>query len=454
MPVRQSVVWGLALALLASSAVAQQGGWQTTTTTASGNILDGSDISVEKPKLEDLMNFRACVKQKFGVCITTKCGKKPFVGLKATYYEPAAIVETTCSHGRSIIMEGGGIVGSGIGKVLFGAVGKAADSQYCQKSGNTKTQGQQTQSFYNTHVWGITPLARLWAAKDNGSETVKAIYTLMCSPGRLAGKGGIAGFVNRAKALASTSSIPQMATGGVAAQLPWGLSPAYISDIDIPAWRAGGILDKGVGGVLGGITAAPGGGALGSIACQLRAAGQDAAGILGNLGVGNVMPDLSNGFLDEVCVGSWGMLNPMSGYTSHSLPPVAAALTGYRGYKKALGLQIPQFQGPGSVLANTKGTQQFNLDYPFINADPFNKLSGSGHKGSKCYNVGTALPNWYHRGETFITNPVSVLADLLNPSKYIPGKEMGTENGDQVLTMWKKTSCCIDLRCWGVKTYY
>lgn len=417
-------------------------------------MVKGSDIEIQKPKLEDFMNFRDCVKRTASVCIATKCAKKPLPGLKVTYYEPAAIIETTCEHGRSTIIDAGGVVGSGIGKALFGAIGKTADQQYCQQSGNTKTQGHQTQSYYNAHVWGVTPLARLWAAKDNDSEMEEAIWTLACMPGRLAGKGGIGSFVNRAKAMASTSAIPQMAVGGAAAQLPWGLSPAYISDIDIPAWRTGGVLDKAQGAVTGSLLGASGGGMLGTVACQLRALGADADTVLSNTGAGNVFPDLSNELLDEVCVGSWGMLNPFQGFTSHKLPPVASALVGYRAYKKALGLQIPQFQGPGSILENTRGIQQFNLDYPFINADPFSTNTGGKFKGSKCYNVGTALPNWYHRGESFITDPFLMLKDLMNPQNYVPGKKMKAENGDQILTVWKKTSCCIDLRCWGVKTYY
>jgi hypothetical protein len=139
------------------------------------------------------------------------------------------------------------------------------------------------------------------------------------------------------------------------------------------------------------------------------------------------------------CIGTWGGTEPTTGWSQHKVRPMAGALIGYRGHREALKL--------GTVQPNTKGTQQFNLDYP-----PLYRQGGTGgHRGSGCYDVGTANDSWMSPGEGGMFDPISgaVNAAGLNIN---PSLNAQLDEGYFVFTYWKRTACCI-LPC-KVKKYY
>ena len=147
------------------------------------------------------------------------------------------------------------------------------------------------------------------------------------------------------------------------------------------------------------------------------------------------------------CIGSWGMDTEV-GWAYNSHKPVAGALVGARGHGVALKL--------GTVQANLRGTQQFNLDYPpLYNESPYAQGIGFGasagkHKGSGCYDVGTTHTGWYNIAERGA--PAEIFAKI-NPLQYLPdpgGALKGNKNleadmdaGQYSSTYWKRTSCTV-----------
>ncbi|MCP5405675.1 MAG: hypothetical protein H6922_05595 [Pseudomonadaceae bacterium] len=437
-------LWACLLSLgvpLAPLAQTSNGGWQTTVTNSSGQTLSlDNDYQVVTLQMKDLMNFNDCV--KFETPKVKPFGKKCGPQITFKYSEPAAITEVTCRQGDSMVANSG--MANMVAKSLMGTV-KKEDKQTCQAAGKMKTVGLQTQWFFNAHVFGVSPLARLEAADPD--EMLNATLSLICQLGVKKGrKQSLSSYLNAVRS-AGASMASSAATATAGSYVPWGLNPAFISELPVVSteWTtgtAGSAVAAGVTGSLLGVT-----GPLGAFACKANALGQDANTLLGKAGVGAIIPNFSSKVMDEVCVGTWGMIDPMVGYDSNEVRPVAAALVGYRGYKRALaGATLGSMVGVGGmaqVLENTKGIQQFNVDYPFINAQPGALNAAQSHKGSGCYNVGTALPMWYTRGEMLIPDPGLFFADLVDPKNYNPLEKKQTENGDFVFTYWKKTSCSI-----------
>lgn len=151
-------------------------------------------------------------------------------------------------------------------------------------------------------------------------------------------------------------------------------------------------------------------------------------------------------FNAQFCVGTWGMKHPSTGYDKQEYQPVAAALVGYRGYDRAISLNR------GSLKPNTKGTQQFNLDYPyddsaFGQALGVSKAGGGKHKGSGCYDVGTPHPGWYTSNLVSMLSPEKAIKDIVPD----PTAVANVSKGYYSFTYWKKTSCCVGVCSGGLK---
>lgn len=199
------------------------------------------------------------------------------------------------------------------------------------------------------------------------------------------------------------------AIGYVSSYVPWGLYAAYLSEWDSPSWR------QGSGGIMSGIRQMIG--AVGHPICALGAYAAEIADI-------SFIQTTAQDFLG--CVGTWGTLEPKTGFVYNKDRAVAAAMAGYRGHNIAVSLR--------SIKPNTKDIQQFNLDFP--------------HR-TGCYNIGTPDPTWTSE---LSLNPVSSITGAVGIAKQ--GAEATTVKDEgYVFTYWKKTACCI-LPCLKVKQLY
>lgn len=449
----------LALVLaLPGMAAAQDAGWMTTVTKEAG--IGASDFAIT-----DLMNFKNCAKFEWKpVGKIGRCGGSPAPVVRFTYQEPVAVVEVTCKAGESTVAGKQSLMGGAVGKILSAAVETAVGQQKCQEHKSQTNGGFPSQWYFETHVFGVTWQSKLQASLKDASKFRLAALTSICNLPAEWQKPSVKnvvqmfnGLTNAAHAAVSGGAAAQMTMGGVTSMLPWGLPPSFLSEAARPTWQ-GDELNPATALNTAAFNA---GGGMGSILCSANALGQDAGSALESVGIPTAdIPNLMGGFDTSVCVGSWGTANPQVGFNYNKIRPVAAALVGYRGYKYALGLAALRPEGFQGVRANTHGTQQFNLDYPFINdTNPFaDHLVGGlgakgGHRGSGCYNIGTVAPNWYTQGESLVTDPLQFAAKMLDPAQ-LTGAKVNASNGDYVFTYWKNTSCDVNMPCLTVKKYH
>jgi hypothetical protein len=277
-----------------------------------------------------------------------------------------------------------------------------------------------------------------------------------------AATGGAAGTVKEGMAMLDTLGCSPMTVAMVKLSNKWpaGLLPLFVSDVTRPCWTVGNpaSLANPINAIKTSANVTSGA-ALSSL-CTLNSMGS-------SLGLGNVQTVLSDatvGLADPGCLGNWGQKKPESGYASNMIRPLSAALVGWRAYDLASKTE----NNKNKNLRNRKGKVMFNMDYPFINGNdvavPVAKelftamgavIGGKrhGHKGSGCYEPGSANPSWFTQGETMIANPLTVAqnmtADFL---AEINKSAIKSNNGDYVFTYWKNTRCCIP---WGCvrKTY-
>ncbi len=165
----------------------------------------------------------------------------------------------------------------------------------------------------------------------------------------------------------------------------------------------------------------------------------------------------------------WGPVNPQTGHVFDKNKTRGAALIMVRAKQRAEKLN--------NIPRNSKGLQQFNLDYPHLYKEALalkNKELGKNgalintggktstvvgafggkHKGSGCYDIGTSKGNWYTPGEENPINPFSRITSLLDREGRLPAPNFESEvdNGYYVFTTWKKTACCL-VPC-GIKPLY
>jgi|GEM_PF-2457586 len=220
---------------------------------------------------------------------------------------------------------------------------------------------------------------------------------------------GLTESINSITALTRPGGVRQLGNNLVGQALPFGLYPAFISEAtnwsEPPKFDLVGQIKQAIGS-LAQATLAP-------FLCLAPAHAAD-YGILNTTAL-KTLNKLGN------CIGTWGAEYPSTGWAFHKARPVSAALVGYRGHNEAVKF--------GAIQKNTKGAQQFNMDYPFTK-------DGGKHKGSGCYNVGTGKP-FYTESENLFALP--------KPSdfKQNVNKTLDVQDGKHVFTTWKKTSCCI-----------
>lgn len=218
-----------------------------------------------------------------------------------------------------------------------------------------------------------------------------------------AGFGGLTSNLNSVSAFTRKGGVQQAANNMIGKKLPFGLYPAFVSEAtewsQPPRFDIMGQIKLAVGSV----TQA----AMAPFMCLAPAHAAD-YGIIDTSAL-TKMNGLAN------CIGTWGAEHPSTGWSYHKDPMKAKLLAGMRGHTEALKFR--------AIQANTKGAQNFNQDYPFLE-------DGGSHRGSGCYNVGTGQ----NIGDGDLLNP-----DFGNANAGV----MEIQDGKTISTMWKNTSCCI-----------
>ena len=237
--------------------------------------------------------------------------------------------------------------------------------------------------------------------------------------------GGISDWIGRMRgkadqidALMRDGGLKNAMAGLVGSHLPYGLWPAYLSEIDSKSWyKADEGLMSMVNQMIGMFKATIG--ATGAAVLDgAQAIGLDAGGL----------EQQFNGLLG--LVGTWGTLEPKTGWCFGHNPYVCSALAGYRGHHIAATL--------GSLETDTsgKGMQQFNMDFP-----PKNGVVDGDYRPTKCYDTGDIRFNFEGFGgaEGLIQTAKGGL------SAFGEGGPETTLRKDEgyVYTYWKRTSCCI-----------
>lgn len=240
-----------------------------------------------------------------------------------------------------------------------------------------------------------------------------------------AGLQQVDSMLGTADALMQQGGLQQLGTNMVGKYAPLGLIPVFQSENTM--WSQPPVsIQSAIGGAVNSIAA-------NSPLYLLCTAPQMAS----DFGAGTD----SLGFTKKYCMGTWGLMQPQTGWAHNELRPVAAALIGARGHDKAVDLK--------GVQPNTKGTQQFNLDYPLLyTASPFAKDAGFSltprggkHKGSGCYDVGTSKQGWFNGQEKEAYDPSAYIPNL--KSVMNPNLQADIQKGYYVFTYWKRTSCCV-----------
>jgi hypothetical protein len=402
-------------------------------------------------KIENLMNFGRCVKPKVKACALPGrvCPKAPYVSpaLQFDYQEPVAVVEVTCVAGKSDIARMQKIEGLMM-RLVDEMVGPLAQ-QRCEEA---KAQTDKATYYFEARVWGVSPFAKALAGKSTPWD---AAVTFACDPPGSVYRGkdttaALQALKNQLIVVSHPSNAPQAAIAGVTAHLPWGLIPSLWTEFlrGPTGWSA---LPSPDG--LGDPVAMVGGLPL-TLACAAHALGKDVGTLAGLAGidVAKFESEMAANWSSLAgCVGMWGLESPYTGHVPVGFRPIAMGLAMYRAYKLASASASVLPGGLSSVKANSKGTQMFNLDYPFLHPP-----SKGDKRGSGCYDVGTALPAWYSRGEMGAEGLASFV-DALTPKSVSELFDGNNSRGDFIFTLWKRTSCCVPVLCWEkpyIKQYY
>lgn len=218
-------------------------------------------------------------------------------------------------------------------------------------------------------------------------------------------------------------AIRQAALGIASSYDPTGLWPSFISEQSPNSWR-GKEVDK---------------------VSQLKAM----IGVVGHLGCSLAVLANNIGFNDSGsllvasedwigCVGTWGPLEPQTGFVYHRDSLIARALAGYRGYKLAVSFKTIPDHDPKASGSPMK----INMDFP--------------HQ-TKCFVPGTQDITWENEKGL---NPLQVVPDLISNVKNmkLPFDADGNRTADAkaqqvkdegaVFTYWKKTKCCLYVVKW------
>lgn len=236
-------------------------------------------------------------------------------------------------------------------------------------------------------------------------------------------------------------ALRQAAIGMASSYDPTGLWPSFMSEKSAPSWR-GKKVDR-IAQLKGMI------GIVGHLGCSLASIGTDIG--KGFMKDGTILK-ASEDWIG--CVGSWGPLEPQTGFVYHRDSMIARALAGYRGYRLAVSLRSLLDHEPKKAGAPMK----INMDFP--------------HK-TKCFIPGTADLRWESKNGL---NPLEAVPNLINSVKNIKvpfdengnrtadAKAMQIEDEGSVFTYWKKSKCCLYVvkwyrsyipdACFKVKRYY
>lgn len=232
--------------------------------------------------------------------------------------------------------------------------------------------------------------------------------------------------INKMQDIFRSGSIPNILGAAAGSIIPVGLLPSYISEFDRPAWNKG---TANMISVFESMVAST----------PWLCAGAKAAAVMG-------APALDENMKKSFCIGIWGPVYPKVGAVPMDDPHTAAGITNFR----AFSLAAAWGTFPIPYDAKKSGPVKFNVDHPYK---------------SKCYQVGTAKPQWNSKManeggsaalnamtgdiEGAVANVGATLQAVAdNPVKNVTDK---SKTDGWVHTYWKRTRVCEVVCSSGVK---
>ncbi|MBI1308549.1 MAG: hypothetical protein GC129_01645 [Proteobacteria bacterium] len=367
--------------LLAALACAAASGWAQ----SQAQYSSLGNNTLQRPTLTNTMNFDDC--HNYSASISAKVciliGKR---NVADDVCKPNKFITCVMSHvGSYDYWEPSELIEvscrKGYSLLLPGGIGSAPQDQAC--FGNSHgLGGKSSRWFFDARVWAIN--GKDGAAREQAAGSTLREQSVVC------GANGPYGGINKLEGYGK--KFDQFSRGGASG--PGQSWEAYISDYDA-SWSSNG--------------------------------------------GGNSLPNLN-----EKCTGGadvsacWGPVQPLTGWVTHPIQPVAAALVGWRAHLKGL-----------SKVSPAPGGWKMEMDYPYImHTSPFGQgmgLQGGGGgrtQGSKCFQPGDPGPSWYTVGQKDLKpEQVPAFMQTLKAGNVTQAADLNP--GVYIFTTWVHTACTL-----------